>query len=55
MKNEVFYLNKDMHEAHDALMCIGSKTYLNEKFNFFICISMIFFEPISTIGYLYFL
>ncbi len=29
--NEVFYLNKDMHEAHDALMCIGSKTYLNEK------------------------
>jgi len=29
--NEVFYLNKDMHEAHDALTCIGSKTYINEK------------------------
>ncbi len=29
--NEVFYLNKDMHEAHDALICIGHKTYVNEK------------------------
>ncbi len=29
--NEVFYLNKDMHEAHDALICIGNKTYVNEK------------------------
>ena len=29
--NEVFYLNSDMHEAHDALTCIGSKTYINEK------------------------
>ncbi len=29
--NEVFYLNKDMHEAHDALICIGQKTYINEK------------------------
>ena len=29
--NEVFYLNKDMHEAHDALTCIGTKTYVNEK------------------------
>ena len=29
--NEVFYLNKDMHEAHDALTCIGTKTYINEK------------------------
>ncbi len=29
--NEVFYLNKDMHEAHDALMCIGTKTYVNEE------------------------
>ena len=29
--NEVFYLNKDMHEAHDALTCIGNKTYINEK------------------------
>ena len=29
--NEVFYLTQDMHEAHDALICIGNKTYLNEK------------------------
>ena len=29
--NEVYYLTPDMHEAHDALICIGSKTYVNEK------------------------
>ena len=29
--NEVYYLTTDMHEAHDALTCIGSKTYVNEK------------------------
>ena len=29
--NEVFYMTKDMHEAHDALICIGNKTYINEK------------------------
>jgi len=29
--NEVYYLTADMHEAHDALTCIGSKTYVNEK------------------------
>jgi DNA polymerase-3 subunit alpha len=29
--NEVFYINKDMHEAHDALICIKNKTYINEK------------------------
>jgi DNA polymerase III subunit alpha len=29
--NEVFYLEKDMHEAHDALICIGNKTYVNDK------------------------
>jgi len=29
--NEVYYLNQDMHEAHDALICIGNKTYVNEK------------------------
>ena len=29
--NEVFYLNKDMHEAHDALICIKNKTYVNDK------------------------
>ena len=29
--NEVFYMTKDMHEAHDALICIKNKTYINEK------------------------
>ena len=29
--NEVFYMHKDMHEAHDALICIKEKTYINEK------------------------
>ena len=28
--NEVFYISKDMHEAHDALICIKNKTYINE-------------------------
>ena len=29
--HEVFYLDKDMHEAHDAYLCIGEKTYVNVK------------------------
>ena len=29
--NEVFYLDKNMHEAHDALMCIGNKTNINDQ------------------------
>ena len=29
--NEVFYITKDMHEAHDALICIKNKTYINDK------------------------
>jgi len=29
--NEVFYLNQDMYEAHDAYLCIGEKTYVNVK------------------------
>ncbi len=28
---EVFYLDKNMHEAHDAYLCIGEKTYVNSK------------------------
>ncbi len=28
---EVFYLEHDMFEAHDALICIGEKTYIDEK------------------------
>ena len=29
--HEVFYINKEMHEAHDAFICIGEKTYVNVK------------------------
>ena len=29
--HEVFYLDQKMHEAHDALLCIKNKTYINEK------------------------
>ena len=29
--HEVFYLDKSMHEAHDAYLCIGEKTYTNIK------------------------
>ena len=28
---EIFYINKDMFEAHDAFLCIGQKTYVDEK------------------------
>ena len=28
--NEVYYLDQSMYEAHDALMCIGQKTYVND-------------------------
>jgi DNA polymerase-3 subunit alpha len=27
---EVFYLNKDMYEAHDALVCIGQKNFVDD-------------------------
>ena len=32
--NEVYYLDKSMSEAHDALMCIGQKTYVNDANRF---------------------
>ncbi len=31
---EVFYLNKEMHEAHDALRCIGEKNFIEDKNRF---------------------
>ena len=31
---EVFYLNKDMYEAHDALTCIGKKNFIDDKSRF---------------------
>jgi DNA polymerase-3 subunit alpha len=29
--HEVFYIHQNMHEAHDALICIKNKTYVNDK------------------------
>ncbi len=29
--NEVFYLDKDLYYAHDAYLCVGEKTYVNDK------------------------
>jgi DNA polymerase III, alpha subunit len=29
--HEVFYLEPEMHEAHDAYLCVGEKTYVNAK------------------------
>ena len=29
--HEVYYLYQDLYAAHDALMCIGSKDYINNK------------------------
>ena len=31
---EVFYLYEDMYEAHDALVCIGEKSFIDEKNRF---------------------
>ena len=31
---EVFYLNEDMYEAHDALTCIGKKQFIEDKARF---------------------
>ena len=29
--HEVYYLDQNMHEAHDALLCIKNKSYINDK------------------------
>ena len=31
---EIFYLNKNMYEAHDALVCIGEKSFVDDKNRF---------------------
>jgi len=31
---EVFYLNSNMHEAHDALICIGEKNFIGDNSRF---------------------
>ena len=31
---EIFYLNQDMYEAHDALVCIGEKNFVDDRNRF---------------------
>ena len=31
---EIFYINEDMYEAHDALICIGEKNFVDDKNRF---------------------
>ena len=31
---EIFYINKEMYEAHDALVCIGEKNFVDDKNRF---------------------
>ncbi len=31
---EIFYINEDMYEAHDALVCIGEKNFIDDKNRF---------------------
>ncbi len=31
---EIFYIHKEMYEAHDALVCIGEKNYIDDKNRF---------------------
>ena len=31
---EIFYLNEEMYEAHDALICIGEKSFVDDKNRF---------------------
>ena len=31
---EVFYINKEMYEAHDALRCVGEKSFVDDKNRF---------------------
>ena len=31
---EVFYINQEMYEAHDALKCIGEKNFVDDKNRF---------------------
>ena len=31
---EVFYINEEMYEAHDALRCIGEKNFIDDKNRF---------------------
>ena len=49
---EIFYLNKEMHEAHDALICIGEKNFVDDK-NRFRYSNQHYFKPNEEIKKLY--
>ena len=49
---EVFYLNEDMYEAHDALRCIGEKNFIEDK-NRFRLSNQHFFKKNTDITKLY--
>ena len=50
---EVFYLNEDMYEAHDALVCIGEKNFIDDK-NRFKYSNQHFFKSSNQLQQLYF-
>ena len=49
---EIFYLNEDMHEAHDALVCIGEKNFVEDK-NRFKYNNQHYFKPQEELKKLY--
>ena len=49
---EIFYLNEDMYEAHDALICIGEKNFVDDK-NRFRYNNQHYFKPQEELEKLY--
>jgi len=49
---EIFYLHQDMYEAHDALVCIGEKNFVDDK-NRFKYNDQHFFKPANDLNTLY--
>ena len=49
---EIFYLNKEMYEAHDALVCIGKKNFIDDK-NRFKYSNQHYFKPQEELEKLY--
>ncbi len=49
---EIFYLNQDMYEAHDALICIGEKHFVDDEHRFRYS-NQHFFKPQDEIVKLY--
>jgi DNA polymerase-3 subunit alpha len=49
---EIFYLNEDMYEAHDALICIGEKNFVDDK-NRFRYNNQHYFKPQEDLEKLY--